>query len=223
LSGRFNNLLDWFMNPHLLILITGLLYIVLFGGLSLIRREGLSVQFAFEVLGVTALVEAFSLATGIGVNPVFYLIIVYLITMRVRLLVDLAILFSNRGRQREAGNLLQFALRLYPDKTTRLVVLVNMGIVQLRRKNPEAAQTLLKQVIEESEGGGLGIKYEAACRYNLGVALQQLGKDAQAVREFNEAIVIFPTSIYSKAAEKALEKHRRAGGKRTTETPQEDD
>jgi tetratricopeptide (TPR) repeat protein len=211
------------MNPHLLILITGLLYIVLFGGLSLIRREGLSVQFAFEVLGVTALVEAFALATGISVNPVFYLMIVYLVTMRVRLMVDLAILASNRGRQKDAINLLGFALRLYPDKTTRLVVLVNMGIVQLRRKNPEAAQTLLSQVLAESKGGGLGIKYEAACRYNLGLALQRLGRDAQAVREFNEAIVIFPTSIYSKAAHRALEKHRKGEGKGAIETSQEDD
>jgi len=196
------------MNPHLLILLIGLLYIVLFGGLSLLRREGLSLQFAFEVVGVSVVIEAVALVLGVPVNPLLYLVIVYLVSMRVRLLVDLANALSNAGRQRNAINLLQVAMRLYPDKSTRLVVLVNMGIVQLRRQNPESAQSLLQQAIDESQDGGLGIKFEAACRYNLGLALMRLGRSAQAVREFNEVTVIFPTSIYSKAAQKALEKHR---------------
>lgn len=196
------------MNPHLLILVIGLFYIVLFGGLSLLRREGLSIQFALEVLSVTAILEAFALATGIIINPLFYLVLIYLVTMRVRLCADLATMLSNRGRQRDAINLLQFALRLLPDKSSRLVVLVNMGIVQLRRKNPEAARALFEQVLDEAKEGGLGIKFEAACRYNLGLAFQRLGKMPQAVREFNETMVIFPSSIYSKAADKALQEHR---------------
>ncbi|MEW6717102.1 MAG: tetratricopeptide repeat protein [Chloroflexota bacterium] len=196
------------MNPYLMILLIGLFYIVLFGGLSLLRREGLSLQFAFEVLGVTALVEAFAILTGIPINPLIFIIIIYLISMRVRLIVDLANVLSNRGRQRDAINLLQFALRLYPDHSARLVVYVNMGIVQLRRQNPESARDLFDQALEESQQGGLGIKYEAACRYNLALALQHLGKEAEAVRQFNETIVIFPNSIYGRAAERALEKHR---------------
>jgi len=196
------------MNPHLLILLIGLIYIVLFGGLSLLRREDLSLQFALEVLGVSVLIEAVALVLGAPVNPLLYLVIIYLVSMRVRLLTDLANALSNAGRQRDAINLLQLALRLYPDNSTRLVVLVNMGIVQLRRQNPESAQSLLQQVIDESRDGGLGIKFEAACRYNLGLALMRLGNSAQAVREFNEAAVVFPNSIYSKAAEKALERHR---------------
>lgn len=211
------------MNPHLLILTIGLFFVVLFGGLSFIRREGLSTQFAFEVLGLTALMEAFALGTGLIIHPLFYLLVIYLLTMRVRLLVDVANFLSNRGRQRDAFNLLQFALRLFPDKTARFVVLVNMGIVQLRRKNPESAQDLFTQVLDESKDGGLGIKYEAACRYNLGLAYQRLGKDVLAVREFNEAMVIFPTSIYSKAAEKALEKHRRGKGATQDEDPVENE
>lgn len=211
------------MNPHLLILTIGLFFVVLFGGLSFIRREGLSTQFAFEVLGLTALMEAFALGTGLIIHPLFYLLVIYLLTMRVRLLVDVANFLSNRGRQRDALNLLQFALRLFPDKTARFVVLVNMGIVQLRRKNPESAQDLFTQVLDESKDGGLGIKYEAACRYNLGLAYQRLGKDVLAVREFNEAMVIFPTSIYSKAAEKALEKHRRGKGATQDEDPVENE
>jgi tetratricopeptide (TPR) repeat protein len=211
------------MDPYLIILIIGLMYVILFGGLSIIRREGLSLQFAYETLGVIALIEIFALATGTNIHPVFYLILLYLVTMRVRLLVDLAIMLSNRGRQRDAINVLQFSMRLYPDRSTRFVVLVNMGIVQLRRKNPEHARAIFDQVLEESKEGGLGIKYEAACRYNLGLALQRLGKDVLAVREFNEAMVILPTSIYSKAAEKALEKHRRGPSKETEEKPLEEE
>lgn len=64
------------------------------------------------------------------------------------------------------------------------------------------------------------IKSEAACHYNLGLALQQQGKQAEAVRQFNEAIEAFPNSIYSRAAEQALEKHRR-GKRKSAEVPDE--
>jgi len=205
------------MNPHLLILIIGIFYILIFGGLSLLRREGLSTQFAIEVLALTGLVEAIALLLGTTIDPLMFLIFIYLITMRGRLLVDLANALSSRGRQRDAMKLLQWALRLLPDRSTRLVIQVNMGIVQLRRKNPASAQELFENVLEEYEkSGGLGVKYEAACRYNLGQALMQQNKEAEAVRQFNETMVIYPNSIYSKAAERVLEK-RRARGKEESE------
>lgn len=205
------------MNPYVLILTIGLVYVVLFGGLSLLRREGLSTQFAFEVIGVTALFEAFSLATRIVINPIIFMIVLYMITMRVRLLVDLAIFLSNRGRQRDAFNMLDFCSRFLPDKTARLIVMVNMGIVQLRRENPQHAQELLSQALKEAEDGGMGLKYETASRYNLGIAYKKLGNKAMAIREFNEAKVLFPTSIYSKAADKALEELRSGKKQESTE------
>ncbi len=197
------------MNSYLVIATIGLFYIVIVGGMSVLRREGLSNQFAFEVLGIIVLVEAGALLTGTTVNPILFLVLVYLLSMRARLLADLANLLSARGRQRDAISLLQLALRLFPDRITRLIVLVNMGIVQLRRQNPSSAQALLESVLEEAKGGGLGVKYEAACRYNLGLALQRQGKEAEAVRQFNETIESFPNSVYSKAAERALEQRRR--------------
>jgi len=200
------------MNSHLIIALVGLCYIVVFGGLSFIRREGLSVQFALEVLGITTLVEAGALLTRTTVNPVLFLAVTYLLSMRGRLVVDLANLLSGRGRQRNAISLLQFALRLFPDQSTRLVILVNMGIVQLRRQNPASAQTLLESVLDEEAKGKLGIKYEAACHYNLGLALMRQGKNARAVHQFNETISVFPSSIYGRAADKALEQHRREHG-----------
>jgi tetratricopeptide (TPR) repeat protein len=197
------------MNAHLIIIIIGIFYILVFGGLSLIRREGLSTQFAIEVFLITALVEAIALLTSTPVDPLLYLIFIYLMTMRCRLLVDLANALSSRGRQGNAIKLLQWAMRLFPDRSAKLVIQVNMGIVQLRRKNPASAQELFEDVLKEmDQGGGLGIKYEAACRYNLGQALVQQGKEAEAVRQFNETMIIFPTSIYSKAADRFLEQRR---------------
>lgn len=208
------------MDPYLLIITIGLFYIVVFGGMSVIQREGISTQFILEVLVITLLIAAGSYLTGSAANPILFLIFLYLLTMRGRLLVDLANLLSNRGRQRDAISALQLALRLIPDRATRLIVLVNVGIVQLRRQNPESAQALLEAVLEEAKEGGLGIKHEAACRYNLGLALQRQGKDAEAVRRFNEAIEVFPASPYSKAAEQALEQRRR-GKRKPPETPDE--
>jgi tetratricopeptide (TPR) repeat protein len=169
-------------------------------------------QFTLESVAVTLLITAGDYFTNSDVNPILFLVFIYVITMRSRLLVDLANLFSNRGRQRTAVSILQMALRLFPDRPTRLVVLVNMGIIQLRRKSPESAQSIFEMVLEESEGGGLGLRHQAAVHYNLGVALQKQGKEAQSVEQFREAANGFPGSPFSKAAEEAL-KRRRSGKK----------
>jgi tetratricopeptide (TPR) repeat protein len=210
------------MNPYLLILAIGIFYTLIFGALSLLRREGLSVQFAIEVLVITALVEAIALLTATVVEPLPFLIFLYLVTMRCRLLVDLANALSSRGRQGNAIKLLQGAMRLLPDRSARLVIQVNMGIVQLRRKNPASAQELFEEVLKEmDETGGLGVKYEAACRYNLGQALMQQDKEAEAVRQFNETMIIYPNSIYSKAASRLLEKRRSQGQWKGDKSPEE--
>lgn len=201
-----------FQNPHVLIIVIGTFYILIFGGLSLLRREGLSTQFAIEGIIITILVEAIAFPTNMPVNPLAFLVFIYLVTMRGRLLVDIANFLSSRGRQRDAIKLLQFALRLLPDRTTRFVIQVNMGIVQLRRKNPNSAQQLFEEVLKGMEqGGGLGVKYEAACRYNLGQAYIQQDKEVEAVRQFNETMIIYPNSIYAKSAANILEKRRTRG------------
>ncbi|GAB4545352.1 MAG: hypothetical protein Kow0063_39360 [Anaerolineae bacterium] len=208
------------MNPLLVLATVGLFYIVIFGGLSVLRREGLSTQFAFEVLGITVLVSLGTWLTGVTVNPVLFLVSVYVLSMRARLLVDLSSILSARGRQRDAMSLLQWALRLYPDRASRFIILVNMGIVQLRRQNPKSAQELLETVLKEAKQGGLGLKYEAACHYHLGLALQRQGREAEAVSHFNQAIDTFPNSIYGRAAEQALEQRRQ--GKTQSAGPADD-
>ncbi len=196
------------MHPHLLITAIGLVYILIVGGMSLLRREGLSNQFAFEVLGFTALVVAGAVLTNTVVDPILFLVVVYLFSMRARLLVDLANLLSGRGRQRDAMAVLQFALRLFPDRSTRQLILLSMGVVQLRRQSPESAQTLFETILGEAKQGGLGLKYEAACHYNLGLALQRQGKEVEAMHQFNETVETFPTSDYGRAAAQALAKRR---------------
>ena len=200
------------MNPHLLILAIGIFYTLIFGALSLLRREGLSAQFAIEGSVITTMVVGIALLTNTVVDPLPFLIFIYLITMRGRLLVDLANALSSRGRQRDAIKLLQWAMRLLPDRSTRMVIQVNMGIVQLRRKNPDSAQELFDEVLKEMDAaGGLGIKYEAACRYNLGKALMQQDREVEAVRQFNETSIIYPTSIYARSAERIMEQRRSRG------------
>ena len=198
------------MNPHLMIVALALCYILIMAGMSLARREGLSNQFAFEVLGFTALAEAGSWLSGTIISPILFLVVLYLVSMRGRLLVDLGALLSARGRQRDAISVMQLALRLYPDRATRLITLVNVGIVQLRRQNPASAERMLRAVLDEAgQKGGLGAKYESACYYHLGLACQRQDKLAEAVGHFNRAIEALPASIYARAAERALEQRRR--------------
>jgi hypothetical protein len=83
-----------------------------------------------------------------------------------------------------------------------------MGVVQLRRQSPDSAQELFETVLGEARQGGLGVKYEAACHYNLGLAMQRQGKEAEAVRQFNETIETFPTSDYGRAAAQVLAQRR---------------
>jgi len=196
------------MDPNLLIVTVGLAYLVIFGGMSVLRREGVSTQLIVEVLTLTVLIAGGGMLTASAAHPILFLVCLYLVTTRSRLLVDLANLLSARGRQRDAITVLQVALRLLPDRAARLIILVTMGIVQLRRQNPLSAQALLESALAQGEDGGLGLQQRAACHYNLGLALQRQGKEAQAVRHFSAAVETFPGSVYSKAAEEALEQRR---------------
>jgi tetratricopeptide (TPR) repeat protein len=202
------------VNPHAVTLLIGFFYILIIGGLSLLRREGLSNQFAFEVLGITALTILLTVVTGTAINPILFLVIIYLASMRVRILVDLANLLTSRGDYGRAASLLQLASKLGPDRASRLILLTNQGVVLLRRGDPDGARKLFLQVLEAAKEGGLGLKYEAACRYNLAVACNRLGDEAGAVRQFNEVVELMPSSIYGKEAERALKQRREGGVKR---------
>jgi len=60
------------LNPYLVLAAIAAVYILVFGGLSLLRREGLSNQFALEVIGLTAIAMLVSQVAPVILNPVLF-------------------------------------------------------------------------------------------------------------------------------------------------------
>jgi tetratricopeptide (TPR) repeat protein len=101
--------------------------------------------------------------------------------------------------------LYRLALRIGPDAGSRQIVLINRGVAELRKQDPETAYLTLKDALAD-EDGHIGAKHLAATYYNLGLACRRSGREAEAVRRFNEAINAWPHSIYGEAAQKELDK-----------------
>lgn len=193
------------MHNSLLIALIGSIYIVAFGALSYLRQQGLSLRFALEGLLITAL--SAGLALVMPLHPLLFFVILYLVTQRVRLLVDLGNMFLARGQHARALAAYRLALRLFPDPVDRRIVLINRGAAQLRMQEPEEA----RQTLEEALAGDpirTGAKHLAAGYYNLGVAYQRTGREAKAVHLYNQVIDILPNSIYARAAQEALKRQR---------------
>jgi tetratricopeptide (TPR) repeat protein len=197
------------LSLSIILLLVGFSYIILFGAVSLLRREGLSRRFAFEALIITLLVSGLTTLTGIQPHPVLFLILLYLLTMRVRLLVDLGNIFARRGQFEFADKLYNLAASLWPDATNSLILRVNQGTSLLQQKKLDEAIAIFNEVLEQAAQGYLGVKYEAAAHYNLGVAYLRKNMDARASIAFNAVIDTWPASEYARRAEVALEKHRR--------------
>ena len=196
------------MDPYALLLLVGLLYILVFGALSFMRREGLSLQFALEGLALVAILVGGSYLLNIQLHPILFLIILYLVTMRSRLIADLANVLARREQYSVAFRLYALGLAWLPDSASRLIVMTNQGAALLRSGQTEAAIETLERVLEGERRHRLGIKYEAACRYNLAYAYELNGEEARAVQQYNEAIDVFPGSVYAKAAQAALKRRK---------------
>lgn len=196
------------MDPYLLLLAVGCLFILVFGGIGYLRREGLSVQFALEAAGLTAIMVGGSWLLGTPINPFVFLVILYVVTMRSRLVVDLANIIAKRGNYELASRLYSLAMAWWPDKASQLIVQANWGAAQLHRGHVKEAIATLESVLEIQNRARLGMKYEAACRYNLGYAYERNGQDAQAVTQYNEVIDLIPGSVYGKAAAAALKRRK---------------
>jgi tetratricopeptide (TPR) repeat protein len=192
------------MDSPLVVPLVGLVYLLGFGALSFVRRQGLSIRFAAEGLIVTAIGTGLRYA-GISVHPLLLLIVLYLITMRVRLLVDIGNALSSRGRCKGALALYRLALRAGPDLSSRQIVMINRGVAQLRDRDPEAAYLTLTEALAE-EDGQIGAQHLAASYYNLGLACRRSGREAEAVRRFNEAVDAWPNSVYGQAATTELKR-----------------
>lgn len=206
------------MNPQLLLILISLLYILVVGGFSALRREGFSIQFVVEVAAVAGLSVVFSLVTGQSVHPVLHLIVTYLITMRARLLVDLGNMLARRRHDPRATSVYNLALKLKPDDLSRQIVVLNQAVHRLQQGQLSQTVASLERLVEDSQSI-LSPKYEAAARYNLAVAYQRQGNEAKAIVEFNKVVDVMPGSLYASRAQMALKKGKRPP--EDTDRPQE--
>jgi tetratricopeptide (TPR) repeat protein len=197
------------LDPTLLLLLVACLFVLVFGALGYLRREGLSVQFALEAAALTLLLVGGSWLLKVNFNPFLFLGLLFLVTMRSRLAVDVANLLVGRKNYDLAFKIYRLSLAWWPDDASRLIVLTNRGAAEIRSGQVDIAIKTLEDVLEMEKRPRLGLKYEAACHYNLGYAYEKQGQDAKAVSQYNEAIDVLPGSLYAKAAQVALERRKK--------------
>lgn len=192
------------MNPYLVLVLVMLLFILLWGSLSLLRREPLSARLAIEallfggvILGVGGLLQS-------PPAPVLFFVALYVFTMRVRLLVDIGNALARRGRLAAASHVYMLALRIATVPADRLIVLANEGAALLLGGQVPEAIAVLQEVL--APGASPGIKLEAACRCNLGLAYLRQGQLGLGRGQLREAIDLLPGSIYAQRARHALER-----------------
>ncbi len=193
-----------FIDAYWLIVLEGLLFILAFGGLTQIRREGLTTQFIVECVGVTVLALGASLATAQPVHPLAFLVVIYLLTMRVRLTVDLANTLAQSGRGRWAMRLYGVAESLGPDPSGRVLIDVNRAALLLNMGRSSDVVDVLERVLTQAAETHLGFKHEAAARYNLGLAYLKEDRETAAVEQFNAVVNLWPGSRYAHRAEASL-------------------
>jgi tetratricopeptide (TPR) repeat protein len=197
-----------------LLLLVACLFVLAFGVLGFMRREGLSVQFAVETAILTAIMAGGSWLIGRPLNPFVFLIILYLVTMRSRLVVDVANTLVHRGRKEAAFRTYDLALALRPDDAAQLVVRTNRGAALLHEGQVDDAIAALEGVLSDSQRAQLGMKYEAAAYYNLGYAYELKGEDTLSVAQYNKAMEALPGSLYARAAQSALKRRKQQGPSR---------
>ena len=123
--------------------------------------------------------------------------------MRVRLLVDVGNRLAVSGRSEAAGRLYGLALRLASNSLDRLIVGANQGAALLHGGRVVEAIAVLERVV--SSPSSLGIKLEAACRCNLGLAYLRQGQVGRGRAQLREAMDLLPGSIYALRAHLALQ------------------
>ncbi len=197
------------MNPSLALVLSGCCFVAVFGGLALLRREGLSLQFALEGLGLTAVAALLSLAGLLTIHPIVLLIVLYLVTMRVRLLVDLARTLRRAWPPERLLPLYDLALRLGPDPAGRVVVRIDQGATLVRAGRAAEAVPVLEEVLSGRPACLRNLRYHVSACYNLGLAYQKVGEAGRAAEQFQQVCELLPGTLYARMAEKAAEE----GGK----------
>ena len=196
------------MSLHLLIGLIGLLYIVVFGVMALLRREGLSIRFAVESVCLTAIAVILVWLTPIQIHPVLFLLLMYILTLRVRIMVDLANVFARRGKYAQAERIYDLASHLWPDQTSDLIIKTNHAISLLQNNQLGESISMFTDVLSQAKQGYLGVKYEAAAHFNLGVAYLRNNNNSMATIEFNSVLDTWPASLYARRAQEALQRQR---------------
>jgi tetratricopeptide (TPR) repeat protein len=190
----------------ILILVIGFSYTVVFGLLSVLRREGLSIQFAVESVVITLIATALSQFVRGSVHPALFLLVLYLITMRVRIAVEFANYFARSGKLSRAEEIYKLGELLLPDRTNRMIVRINFGTLRLQQGFLDESISIFNEILQQAEHGFLGVKYEAAAYYNLGVAYLRKGMQSKAKDAFHSVLETWPMSEYGHSAETALKK-----------------
>ncbi len=184
--------------------LAGVLYTALFAAMSALRREGISAAFVAQSLAITAVFSAVSLLAGSRLAPLAFVLALYLLTMRVRILLDLGSLLASRGRLGAAERVYDLALALLPSSAERCIVAINRGVCRLLAGDAPSAARVLLRALEDAEQRRVGVKYLSAGHYNLGIAYVKQGKKAEAAAEMLRVIELWPVSEYARRAEASL-------------------
>ncbi len=187
-----------------LLLFEGFLFTAFFGSFSWLRREGLPRQFAVEAIAITLVVSGLTAASGYPTDPLLFLVTLYLLTLRVRLLLDLSNIFAARHNYKLASRLYQLAGHLWPDPEGRLMIRINQVTLWLQQGSLDEAIAGFKELIQQIKQNGMGIRFASAVHYNLGIAYRIKCLESQAVSEFNTVLETWPASEYAQRAASAL-------------------
>ncbi len=181
-----------------------MLYTAVFAAMAALRREGLSVAFVVQSLVTTAVFSVVNLFAGGGLAPLAFLLALYLLTMRVRIVLDLGSLVASRGKLAAAERIYDAALQLLPSALERCIVAINRAVCRLQGGEAAAAAGLISGVIASDVFRTLGVKYQSAARFNLGVAYRKQGRGAEAAAEFQRVVELWPVSEYARRAAAVL-------------------
>lgn len=192
------------MNSSLLIPLVGVVCTAAFAAMSALRREGLPVPFVVQSLLITAVFSVLNLLGGSRLHPLAFLLVLYLLTMRVRILVDLGGILASRGSLAPAERLYGLAMRLLPTPAERCIVAINRGVCRLQAGDAASAASLLADVVGGADYAAAGVKYQSAAHYNLGIAYSRQGSKEAAAAEMRRVIELWPVSDCARRAEAVL-------------------